>query len=263
MKIKKKRQSAVSENKKFLKAQDPDGTFLSIVIPLYNEENSIANVINSIPNRYPHEIIVVNDGSTDKSVENAKKVNKKNVRIIHHPQNMGYGAALLTGINITKGDIIVTLDSDGQHNPKEISDLIKPIINGETDIVIGSRYMGTCHYNVPLHTRMGEYVIDKVLWVLFGQPIKNNQSGYRAFNKDVKEIVEKSRFKGMGFTTELLFKSGIRNFRFKEVPIEVRERCYGTSYVYLPKLIISIFILISYYSFLNIVDKIYRSIFKK
>jgi len=263
MKIKKARQNAVSEHKKFLKAQDPNEIFLSIIIPLYNEENSITNVINSIPNQYPHEILVVNDGSTDKSVENAKNVRNRNVRIIHHPQNMGYGAAILTGINLAKGDIIVTLDSDGQHNPKEIFDLIKPIMNGETDIVIGSRYMGACHYTVPLHTKLGEYVIDKVLWVLFGQPIKNNQSGYRAFTKDVKEIIEKSRFKGMGFTTEFLFKSGIRNFRFKEVPIEVRERFYGTSYVYLPKLIISILILIIYYSFLYVIDKIYHFIFRK
>ncbi|MFO7796116.1 MAG: glycosyltransferase family 2 protein [Promethearchaeati archaeon] len=263
MKRKKEKQIAISEQKKSSNTQNPNSTFLSIVIPLYNEENSIANVIRNIPYRKSQEIIVVNDGSTDKSVMNAKKLNDKNVRIIHHPQNLGYGAALLTGIKLAKGDIIVTLDSDGQHDPKEIPNIINPIIKGETDIVVGSRYMGTCHYTVPLHTRMGEYVIDKVLWVLFGQPIKNNQSGYRAFNKDVKEIVEKSRFKGMGFTTELLFKSGIRNFKFREVPIEVSERSYGTSYVYLPKLIISILILITYYSFLNIVDKIYRSIFKK
>jgi len=232
--------------------------FLSIVIPLYNEEKSIGKVIKNIPNHRPQEILVVNDGSTDKSIEEVKKLNHEKVRIIHHKHNLGYGAAILTGIRKAKGDIIVTLDSDGQHDPKEIPKLIRPIEKNQTDLVIGSRYLGKCLYDVPLHTRAGEFIIKKVLKVIFGQPIKNNQSGFRAFNNKIKYCMDKIRFKGMGFTTELLFRSGIHNLKFKEVPIKVKKRYYGTSYVYLPKLVKSIFMCILFYSVLNFFSKIFK-----
>lgn len=232
--------------------------FLSIIIPLYNEEKSIVDVINNIPNHRPQEIIIVNDGSTDKSVENVKKLKHEKVRIIHHRENMGYGSAILTGIKKARGDIIVTLDSDGQHDPREIPKLIRPIEQNETDFVVGSRYLGKCLYNVPLHTRVGEFIINKVLKLIFGQSIKNNQSGFRAFNKKIKYYINHVRFNGMGFTTELLFRSGIHNLKFREVPIKMKQRDYGNSYVYLPKLVKSIFMCILFYSFLNFFSKIFK-----
>jgi len=232
--------------------------FLSIIIPLYNEEKSIVNVINNIPNHRPQEIIIVNDGSTDKSVENIKKLKNNKVRIINHRENLGYGQTILTGIKKAKGDIIVTLDSDGQHNPKEIPKLVRPIEQNETDLVVGSRYLGKCLYNVPLHTRVGEFIINKVLKLVFRQPIKNNQSGFRAFNKKIKYCIDHVRFKGMGFTTELLFRSGIHNLKFREVPVKMKQRDYGNSYVYLPKLVKSIFMCILFYSFLNFFSKIFK-----
>ena len=139
--------------------------FVSIVIPLYNEEHSIQEVIKRIPNHRRYEIVLVDDGSTDNSVERALEVNR-DIKVYKHETNKGYGAALLTGIKHATGDIIVTMDSDGQHDPKEIERLIKPIINHQADIVIRSRYLGKCNYKVPFHTYLGEFFIEMLIYFI-------------------------------------------------------------------------------------------------
>ncbi|KKL70165.1 hypothetical protein LCGC14_2107630, partial [marine sediment metagenome] len=88
---------------------------ISIVIPLYNEENTILDLIERIPNHHQYEIILVDDGSTDTSLERIKEIENRDIRIIQHERNQGYGAALLSGFKHSTGDIIVTMDSDGQH----------------------------------------------------------------------------------------------------------------------------------------------------
>ncbi|MHA1337355.1 MAG: glycosyltransferase family 2 protein [Promethearchaeota archaeon] len=100
-----------------------------------------------MPNHQKYEIIIVDDGSTDNSILEIRKIiHNKNIRILQHDKNKGYGAALLTGIKHAKGKIIVTMDSDGQHNPEEIDNLIKPILENKADMTIGSRYKGICNF---------------------------------------------------------------------------------------------------------------------
>ena len=204
---------------------------ISIVIPVYNEENTIKNVLYRIPNHYRYEVLIVDDGSTDNSVKKIEEVKIKDIKLFRHSTNKGYGAALLTGIQSAKGDIIITMDSDGQHNPEEMSNLIKPIINDKADIVVGSRYLGNSQYKVPLHTRLGELVIKKCLWCLFRQVVSNNQSGFRAFTKNCRNIFEDMIYTGFGFCTEILFKASYKKFRIKEVPITIYKREHGVSYV--------------------------------
>ncbi|MGQ4876901.1 MAG: glycosyltransferase family 2 protein, partial [Promethearchaeia archaeon] len=187
---------------------------ISIVIPLYNEENTIGNLINRIPEHKNLEIIIVDDGSKDKSPEIIKKLMKKRKLIlIRHRINQGYGKALLTGIKKASGDIIISMDSDGQHNPEEISKLLIPILKKEADIVIGSRYLGRSNYPVPIYTRLGELVIEKILKIFFKQTIKNNQGGFRAFNRKSLIILNDIKYKGMAFTTEILFKASLMGLR--------------------------------------------------
>ncbi|MFX1392257.1 MAG: glycosyltransferase family 2 protein [Promethearchaeota archaeon] len=202
---------------------------ISIIIPLYNEEKSIRNIINRIPNFYDYEIIIVDDGSTDNSIEEILKIKRKNIKLIRHKKNQGYGASILDGIKRAKGDIIITIDSDGQHNPEEIPVLIEPLLNNESDIVIGSRYEGKSTYKVALHTRAGEYIVKKSLWVLYHQLIGNNQSGFRAFTKKTLKLFDNIIFSKFGLCTEILFKAGHAGFRIKEVPIIINERRYGVS----------------------------------
>ena len=203
---------------------------ISIIIPLYNEEKTIKNIINRIPDYFKHEILIVDDGSKDNSVSEVLKVKNKNISLIRHIKNKGYGAAILTGIKNAKGDIIITMDSDGQHNPEEIPILIQPIIDNSSDIVVGSRYKGKSNYRVPLHTRAGEYVVNRSLWYLFHQKVGNNQSGFRAFNKNSLELFKDVIFSKFGLCTEILFKGAFNRFKIVEVPISVNERKHGVSY---------------------------------
>ncbi len=223
-------------------------TLISIVIPLYNEERSIQNVINHIPNHQEYEIIVVDDGSTDNSVQNALN-SKKKVTVIRHKTNKGYGEAILTGLKHATGDIIVTLDSDGQHTPEEIPFLVEPILQNMADVVVGSRYLGQCNFKVPPHTRLGEICINACLMILYRQKIGNNQNGFRAFKKEALTLFKEMRHTGMGFSTEMLFVCGHNGLRLREIPMTANPREYGTSYVILNKVLFSIISCIALYAF--------------
>jgi len=239
---------SLSKEQEYSKLQDDKNALLiSIIIPVFNEEFTIKEVLKRIPNSYQQEIIVIDDGSTDKSIEQIKKVKNKNIHIIKHPYNLGYGAAIQTGISHASGDILITLDSDGQHNPEELMKLIKPIIKNDADIVVGSRYKGNSIYKVPLHTRVGEFIINKCLRFFFHQKVSNNQSGFRAFSKRSLKIFKNMIYSTFTFCTEILFKAAYYNLRIMEVPITVNPRKFGVSYVKVLKIVTSIaFCLIIY-----------------
>ena len=143
-------------------------------------------------------------------------------------------------ISILKG--LVSVDRD-------ILNLIKPILRNQADIVVGSKKMGTCNYKVALHAKMGEFFIKKCLWFLTRQKVNNNQSGFRAFKKNTLELFNEMRFKGMGFTTEILFKAALNNFRIAEVPISNHARKFGNTNVQLKNIIKSIISCILIYFF--------------
>jgi glycosyltransferase involved in cell wall biosynthesis len=220
----------------------------SVIIPVFNEEKTISNVIERIPNHHQYEIIIVDDGSTDNSVKKIIEIPNRDIKIIKHEQNQGYGAAILTGVNNATGDIIVTLDSDGQHNPEEIPHLLKPIISNRADVVIGSRYKGKCQYKMPLYTRVGEYFVHVFLKLLFLQTVYDNQCGFRAFRKELKSLLRNMRYTDMGFSTELLFKTAFYEYRIVEIPVSVNARKFGSSYVNLIRIVKSIFSCIIYYT---------------
>ena len=234
-----------------LKSERP---LISVVIPVYNEEKSIKNVIDRIPNHQRYEIILVDDGSTDKSFEKVKVINNRHIRVIKHKNNKGYGAAILTGIKYATGDIIVTMDSDGQHCPEEIPKLIKPIINKQADIVIGSRYLGKCNYRVPSYTRIAENMISLFLWILFRQKVKNNQSGFKAFSKKSVKIFNEMLYNGYGLCTEMIYKAAYYKFNLLEVPVSINIRKYGTSYVNIVKLFIAISTCILIYGLRKVIN---------
>ncbi len=110
------------------------------------------------------EIIIIDDHSSDNSLNEIRKVNGYNkFKIIRHLTNSGYGNAIITGMHYATGDVIVSMDTDGQHSPSDIFSLIKPIFDGEADYTIGSRYLGTYHYRLPIATRLGEVLIEKFI----------------------------------------------------------------------------------------------------
>lgn len=215
-------------------------TKISIVIPCYNEQETISKVLKQIekleiPN---YEVIVVDDGSTDNSLNEIR--NFSNIIIVKHKKNIGYGRSLRDGVKYATGDIIVTMDSDGQHLPKDLLILIKPIRDGIADFVVGSRYCGKYNYKIPFSNRIGEAFIESILKLFFGKTIKNNQGGYRAFHKKTQHIFEDAIFIGMAFTTEILMIGMMEDYTIIEKPIHLRFREKGKSRVKKIRLLVNI-----------------------
>lgn len=225
-----------------------DQVLLSIVLPMYNEEKTIKPILDNLPYSNSIEIIVVNDHSTDNSLQEIEKVKlKREIRVINHKTNRGYGHAIISGIKNAKGDIIVTMDSDGQHSSDDIFNLVKPIFDGEFDYTIGSRYKGTYYYKLPILTRLGEVLVEKLIQIFFGPKIMNNQTGFRAFNRRIIPIFDNTKYHGYAFCTEQILKISLSGFKIKECPIKVYKREYGSSSIVLTKLARRIFSCLFYY----------------
>ncbi|MFX1288283.1 MAG: glycosyltransferase family 2 protein [Promethearchaeota archaeon] len=216
-------------------------TILSIILPLYNEENTIRSILEDLPQNRNIEIIIIDDHSSDNSLNEIRKVNGYNkFKIIHHLANRGYGNAIITGMQYATGDIIVSMDTDGQHSPADIFNLIKPILEGEADYTIGSRYLGSYHYRLPIATRLGEIFVEKFFKVFFGIKIMNNQNGFRAFNKELIPVFSKAKFLGYAFCTEQILQAKLSERRILECPIKVYDREYGYSKINLRTLTLNI-----------------------
>jgi glycosyltransferase involved in cell wall biosynthesis len=198
---------------------------ITAILPAYNEELCISSIILS-SKKYVDRIIVIDDGSTDNTVEIAMLAGAE---VISHSSNKGKGAALKTGFEAAKtSEIIITLDSDGQHNPEEIPKLINPIINGEADIVNGSRYISGNKKDTPSYRRIGQTVLDKATNLGSGLNITDSQSGFRAF---AKHTIPTFRFNSIDFSieSEMLVDAAIAGLRIKEVEIGVRYDVNGST----------------------------------
>ena len=190
----------------------------AIGIPAFNEEKSIAGIITRLKKKY-QTIIVCNDGSSDLTGEIAEKLG---AIVITHTKNLGYGGAIrsifLKSLEL-QIDVLVTFDADGQHNVNDIELVLKPIINDEADICIGSRFLKN-NNNIPKYRKIGIKTITEITNVTTGLKISDSQSGFRAYNKKVLEKITPSEF-GMGVSTEILIKSKKENFRISEIPITI------------------------------------------
>lgn len=218
-----------------------DQILVSIILPAYNEKKTIKQLLESLPNHKSIEIIVIDDNSTDKSAIEVKKVNNhRKIKLVKHKKNRGYGGAIITGIKHASGEVIVTMDSDGQHCPQDIIKLVKPIFEGETDCTLGSRYLGGNYYNLPIKTRLGEAIIEKILQISFGQKIMNNQNGFRAFIRELVPFYTNAKYHGFTYATEMLIITLANRYKIKECPVKVYEREHGTSKINLIKLILNL-----------------------
>ncbi len=192
------------------------------VIPAFNEENFIASLVLQA-RKYAERVIVCDDGSSDLTAEIAERVG---AHVLRHETNKGYGATLATLFMYAKetdADIIVTMDADGQHDPSEISNLIKPILQGDADITIGSRLIVTDKTQyVPLYTKVGFKAISKMLAAMTGKKISDTQSGFRAYNRKALNEIKISGEK-KGANLEILMDSIKNGFRIVEVPTECQR----------------------------------------
>lgn len=198
---------------------------LVVIIPAYNEEKNIRQVISGVK-KYTNNIIVIDDGSADRTSQIAKLAGAK---VYRHLINRGLGGALGTGIRaalLEEADIIVTLDADGQHDPDEIPKLIKPIIDEETDFVVGSRFLE--RQPMPIFRRFGNYFYNLITWLLFGTLTSDSQSGMRVFNRNVAEKIEIFT-SGMEVSSEIIKEIKVHKLKIKEVPIRAIYTSYSLS----------------------------------
>jgi glycosyltransferase involved in cell wall biosynthesis len=198
-----------------------DKTGIIVCIPAYNEEGAISAVITKCKS-YASDIIVVDDGSSDKTSEMAALAGAK---VIQHGRNKGKGAAMkrcLTECAKLRPSVVITLDGDGQHDPDDIPKLIDPIERGQADIVIGSRFKDQSITEVPLIRNLGLSFIDKINRSLIRSNVKDSQSGYRAYSSTVLRIVTEYTSNGYGAETEQLATAEFYGYRIAEVPIKIR-----------------------------------------
>jgi glycosyltransferase involved in cell wall biosynthesis len=195
---------------------------LAILIPAYNEESILGQVIKTLPKELPGiseiDCVVVNDGSSD----NTEQIAKDNKAIvITHIFNRGLGGALGTGFEYVKShnyDLMITFDADGQHNPKDIAAVIKPIVDGEADVCVGSRFL-KYEGHMPWYRRVGLFGMNLITYMLFWTWTTDSQSGMRAFSrKAIQEIAIKTN--KMEVSSEFFYEISKKNLKYAEAPIE-------------------------------------------
>jgi glycosyltransferase involved in cell wall biosynthesis len=192
-----------------------------VVIPAFNEAHTIEDIISKT-RKFASLIVVVDDGSGDDTARLCKSLN---VIVIRNSRRMGKGIALKRGIIEAiryDPDIVVTLDADGQHDPFDMPKLLEPILNSEADIVIGSRYSSSSTQEIPHMRRIGLSIVNKLNSLLTRTKVKDSQSGFRAYDKNVIEKVVGYTSTGYGVETEQLALADSYGFRIVEVPVRIK-----------------------------------------
>ena len=194
-----------------------------IIIPAYNEATVIQSVINEVKSFGYENIIVVDDGSTDDTYNNAKSAN---VIALQLAINRGKGAAIKTGIEAVKmleADIVVTMDGDGQHNPDDIHKMLKLIRKGY-DVVLGTRLKNP--KGMPWYKILANYIGNFFTWIIYGLWVTDSQSGFRAYSKKAIRLID-TRTDRYEYDSEVIREIKRHKLRYKEIPIEVRYTDYS------------------------------------
>lgn len=200
---------------------------LSIIVPAYNEQDNLPPFLTELQSylchhRPEHEIVVVNDGSTDRTAEVLGSF--PGIRVVHHIRNKGYGAALKTGIRQAAGELVLTMDSDGQHNPQDIALLLAQI--DRYDMVVGER---TQTFHSPLWRMPGKWFLGWLANYLTKQKIPDLNSGLRLFKRELILKYLHLCPDGFSFSTTSTLVFFNRGYSVKYVPITVNKRKEGKS----------------------------------
>jgi hypothetical protein len=200
-----------------------------VCIPAFDEADNLSAVIKEVPTQVgqmPTHVLVIDDGSRDRTAAVAAELG---AQVVSHPVNSGQGAALQTGYLVAERlgvDVVVTLDADGQHDPREMDRLVTPILQGTADFVVGSRRMGASHGDSPTRNA-GITVYTRLINVLGGTDVSDIANGYRA--------IRASRLSEIAFTEdqfhnpELLLGAARAGLRVLDVPVTIRRRASGSS----------------------------------
>jgi len=200
--------------------------FVSIIMPAFNEDKTIGKTIREIASLMalhclPFEIIVVDDGSSDRTSEEALRCG---VLVLSNGQNRGKGYSLRRGLSVARGDLILTMDSDGEHRPVDIVRLLRCSFDG-VDVVAGSRFLNGLNPTSSIHF-VGNKLFNAAIMILTGRLVTDSQTGFRVLRRRVCDslCLESD---GYEVETEITLKSLRNGFSFREVPIGVRRREFG------------------------------------
>lgn len=197
-----------------------------IVIPVYNEAKVIGEVIEGVRAQgFPH-IVVVDDGSRDDSFAVASAHDALTLRL---KINRGKGAAVKTGImaaNLLDADVVVTIDGDGQHDPADIQPLITPILEGRSDVVLGSRLLN--REEMPFKKVLANTIGNLLTWLFYGLLVSDSQSGFRAYSRYAALIIDTKADK-YEYDSKVIREIKNNRLRFIEVPVHTRYTEYASS----------------------------------
>ena len=191
---------------------------ISVIVPAYNEEKAIKNTIIGLKEEEYNNIIVVDDGSSDNTYEIAKSTG---VTVLKHIINRGQGAALQTGMSyamLNKTDIIVHFDADGQHNPKEIKNLLNPILNKEVEASLGSRFLKK--QKIPFSRKLLLKGAILAIRVIYGIKLSDAHNGFRAFTYEAAKKIN-IESDGMEHASEIIGRIKKNQIKYKEVPVTI------------------------------------------
>lgn len=190
-----------------------------LVVPAFNEEKTVSQIIEGIAEK-GYKVILVNDGSKDKTLEFAIESKRKypnQIFVVSHVINRGLGAALKTGmvLALEKGaKYIVTFDADGQHEIEDIPKVCKPLVDGEADVVIGARPFE----DMPLSKSFANYIMNALTLIFYGRKVKDSQSGLRAFTAHAADVINIVS-RGYGVSSEFIKEISDKNLILEEVTI--------------------------------------------
>ena len=218
------------------------------VVPAYNEEDSLGMTIGAIRDALPGvRVVVVSDCSTDKTSEVAALAGAE---VVDLPCNLGYGGAVQAGFKyaLAQGyDFIIQMDADGQHDPGSAAALLAPVVRGEADVAIGSRFTGRANYAIPLPRRLGMSLFGAIVTFVTRRRFSDPTSGFQAMNARVLRFFARDNYPSDFPDADTIILLVLAGFRVHEVPVVMQARIAGTSmhsnlkaFYYVSKMMLSI-----------------------